>query len=119
MQERLQRNARLSFPEPSAFDAAGNISSASAPVSVLIHDETCTAFADWVAGNFTDAEQANDAISGPAADPDGAGMNNYARYAFALPARGPVANPITLGTADSANVPDPTAPPTPQEATSA
>jgi hypothetical protein len=55
-------------------------------------------FTTWVAGNFTVAEQANAAISGPDADPDACGLTNLARYAFALPARGPVANPVTPGT---------------------
>ena len=53
----------------------------------------------WRAANFTGADLTNDAISGPDADPDRCGLSNFARYAFALPARGPVANPITLGTA--------------------
>ena len=51
-------------------------------------------YAAWRALNFTGSDLANDAISGPAADPDGAGLNNYARYAFNLPARGPVAPPV-------------------------
>ncbi|MBK8479423.1 MAG: hypothetical protein IPL39_25010 [Opitutaceae bacterium] len=59
-------------------------------------------YAAWRSASFG-AEAGNDAISGPLADPDGAGVTNFARYAFALPARGPVANPITLGTATSAS----------------
>ena len=59
-------------------------------------------FTSWRAANFTGTDLTNDAISGPEADPDGAGLTNLARYAFALPARGPVANPITVGTATSA-----------------
>ncbi len=55
-------------------------------------------YAAWRALNFSGTDLASDAISGTAADPDGAGLANYARYAFNLPARGPVANPITLGT---------------------
>ncbi len=51
----------------------------------------------WRAANFSGAELANDAISGPFADPDGAGVANFQRYGFALPARGPVAAPVTLG----------------------
>ncbi len=79
-----------------AVDAAGNVSPASAAVSVVAHDETYTTFATWVAGNFTAAEQANTAISGPNADPDGCGLTNLARYAFGLPARGLVASPVAL-----------------------
>jgi hypothetical protein len=55
-------------------------------------------FTVWRTANFTAAEQANTAISGPEADPDACGLSNLARYAFGLPARGPVANPITPGT---------------------
>ncbi len=55
-------------------------------------------YATWRTANFTGADLANDAISGPDADPDAAGVTNLQRYAFALPARGPVANPITVGT---------------------
>ena len=69
-----------------------------AAASAVAHDETYTAFAAWVAGNFTAAEQANTAISGPNADPDGCGLSNLARYAFGLPARGPVASPVALTT---------------------
>jgi hypothetical protein len=54
-------------------------------------------YAAWRSANFTGTALANDAISGPAADPDGAGVTNLQRYAFALAARGPVANPVTLG----------------------
>ncbi len=54
-------------------------------------------YALWRAASFG-ADTANDSISGPLADPDGAGVTNLQRYAFALPARGPVANPVTLGT---------------------
>ena len=56
-------------------------------------------YAVWRTANFTGADLANDAVSGPNADPDAAGVTNLQRYAFALPARGPVANPTTLGTA--------------------
>jgi hypothetical protein len=68
--------------------------------AILIKAEGPTAdtFATWVTANFTTTEQANTAITGPAADPDGAGLSNLARYAFGLPARGRVANPITPGT---------------------
>jgi hypothetical protein len=53
-------------------------------------------YAAWRTASFG-ADAANDAIAGPNADPDGCGLTNFARYAFALPARGSVANPITLG----------------------
>jgi len=56
-------------------------------------------YAAWRSTSFSGADLTNDAVSGPLADPDGAGLNNYARYAFALAARGPVAPPTTLGTA--------------------
>ena len=55
-------------------------------------------YAAWRSANFTGAALSNDAVSGPLADPDGAGVTNLQRYAFALAARGPVAAPGTLGT---------------------
>jgi hypothetical protein len=60
-------------------------------------------FAAWRTANFTGADLADDAISGPDADPDATGLSNLARYAFALPARGPVANPVTPGTTTVGN----------------
>ena len=81
-----------------ASDAAGNVSGYSAALSVIAHDETYTTYAAWRTANFTGADATNDAISGPNADPDGAGLTNYARYAFALAARGPLTPPVTLGT---------------------
>ncbi len=84
-----------------AVDAAGNASGFSAAIDAVAHDEAYTSFATWVAGYFTAAEQADNAVSGPDADPDGCGLTNFARYAFALPARGPVANPVVPGTADT------------------
>jgi len=54
-------------------------------------------FADWRAANFSDTDLTDDAISGPNADPDAAGLSNFGRYAFNLPARGPVASSLTVG----------------------
>jgi hypothetical protein len=79
-----------------AIDAANNASGFSASASVVTHDEAYTAFAAWVAGSFTVAEQANTAISGPNSDPDGCGLTNLERYAFGVPARGPIASPVVL-----------------------
>ena len=59
-------------------------------------------YAAWRTANFSGADLTSDAISGPNADPDATGLSNLARYAFALPARGPVANPIAVGTVTSA-----------------
>ncbi len=59
-------------------------------------------YATWRTANFTGPDLANDAISGPDADPDACGLTNLARYAFALAGRGPVSSPTTLGTATSA-----------------
>ncbi|MBK8479434.1 MAG: DNRLRE domain-containing protein [Opitutaceae bacterium] len=59
-------------------------------------------YATWRAANFFGPDLTNDAISGPLSDPDGCGLNNFARYAFALLARGRVTNPVVLGTADTA-----------------
>jgi hypothetical protein len=62
---------------------------------------TRTLFATWRTASFSGSDLTDDAISGPDADPDGCGLTNFARYAFSLPARGPVANPVTLGIADT------------------
>ena len=55
-------------------------------------------YTTWRAANFSGTDRTDDAISGPDADPDGVGLSNLARYAFGLPARGPVAHPIATGT---------------------
>ena len=55
-------------------------------------------YATWRTAHFSGPDLTNDTVSGPAADPDSAGITNLQRYAFALPARGPIANPITLDT---------------------
>ncbi len=57
-------------------------------------------YATWRAANFTGADLTNDATSGPAADPESVGVTNFQRYAFGLPARGPVAPPGTAGTVE-------------------
>ncbi len=85
-----------------AVDAAGNASGFSAAAETVAHDETYTAFAAWVVGNFTAAEQANAAISGPDADPERCGFTNFARYAFGLPARGRVTSPVAHAVAGTA-----------------
>ena len=61
-------------------------------------------YATWRAAHFTGAELSDDAISGPQADPDGSGLVNYARYAFDLSPRGPVAAPIAVGSVVSGGV---------------
>ena len=60
------------------------------------HDEAFPTYTAWRAHYFTASDLTNEAISGPAADPDNSGLTNLARYAFALPARGPVASPVAL-----------------------
>ncbi len=66
---------------------------------VQIDADTATSYAAWRAANFSAAEAAQDAISGPDADPDRAGLTNFARYAFALAARGQVGPPVIVGSA--------------------
>ncbi len=56
-------------------------------------------YADWRAVSFFGADLA-DAISGPGADPDSAGVTNLQRYAFALAARGRVVPPTTIGSVE-------------------
>lgn len=76
----------------SAASAGGTapFSSVSDTASIAIASMSPTSFADWAADMFSVAELANAAISGPDADPDGAGVTNLMRYALDLPARGPV-----------------------------
>ncbi|MBX3739227.1 MAG: hypothetical protein KF715_21245 [Candidatus Didemnitutus sp.] len=45
-------------------------------------------YAAWRVANFSGSDFNSDAVSGSGADPDGAGLTNFARYAFDLPARG-------------------------------
>ncbi len=54
-------------------------------------------YAAWRTAHFSGADRTNDAISGPAADPDRSGFSNYTRYAFGLAARGPVQSPVRNG----------------------
>ena len=60
---------------------------------VVVHNELQTSYGDWAAAHFSAMELADPAISGPLADPDGAGLTNLARYAFKVAARGPVTAP--------------------------
>ncbi len=60
-------------------------------------------FTKWASANFTAAELANSAISGATSDPDGAGISNLMRYALDLPARGPVATPLSTTFNTAAN----------------
>ncbi len=53
-----------------------------------------SSFAAWQAGNFSAGEIADAAVSGADADPDGAGVTNFARYAFGLGARGALSGPV-------------------------
>lgn len=59
-------------------------------------------YATWRSAHFAGADLANEAISGPLADPDSSGVKNLVRYACDLAARGPVAAPVTLGTTATA-----------------
>ncbi len=79
-----------------AFDAAGNESPLSATASAIAHDEVFTTYAAWRAGNFPGTDLTNNTISGPLADPDGAGLTNLERFAFGLPARGRTTSPVAL-----------------------
>lgn len=63
--------------------------------TIEIMPAVITTFSQWKASVFSVVEQANVSISGPSADPDRTGLTNLARYAFSLPARGPVASPVT------------------------
>jgi hypothetical protein len=80
-------------------DTAWNHGYVVLPLDIGATEEPMT-FAAWRTANFG-GDAGNDAVSGPGADPDGCGLTNLARYAFALPARGPVASPVVPGTAET------------------
>jgi hypothetical protein len=76
----------------------------SRPVIHVYHVEVPTpasSYSAWRSARFG-ADAANDAISGPLADPDAAGLTNFQRFAHNLPARGPVPAPVTHGTTSAA-----------------
>ncbi len=89
------------FVGQAAVDLAGWIAPLPAYSITTIEITTATQanYAAWRALNFLGEDATNDAVSGPNADPDRVGLSNYARYAFNLAARGPVAAPVKLGTA--------------------
>ena len=64
---------------------------------VQISADPATSYTAWRNANFSGADLTNDAISGPNADPDGAGLSNFVRYAFVLAARGQVVPPVATG----------------------
>ncbi|MBK8479420.1 MAG: hypothetical protein IPL39_24995 [Opitutaceae bacterium] len=86
-----------------AFDSAGNESPLSATATAVAHDEAFTTYATWRAGNFSGTDLTNNTISGPLADPDGAGLTNLERFAYGLPARSRVASPVALTLTGSGN----------------
>ena len=62
------------------------------PLSVsTIEVDQLGSYADWVTANFSSTDQLDASVSGRNADPDHVGIPNLLRYAFQLPARGPVA----------------------------
>lgn len=81
----------------SAVDAAGNESVLSEEYSLLVHDEQCSDYGTWRSASYSSNEQGDPEISGAQADPDGVGLSNLCRYAFGLPARGPVNPPVEVG----------------------
>ena len=75
-----------------ATDAAGNTGSSTFNVTVVI--SLPPTYALWKQASFTPAEQADPAISGANADPDGDGLSNLMEYAFGLDPK--VADPAAL-----------------------
>lgn len=58
--------------------------------TLTVTPEVIGTYDDWLEANFTANERDNPAIVGLESDPDGAGVTNLVRFAFDLPARGPV-----------------------------
>ncbi len=81
---------------PTATLELPNVTCAMNISAVFVADPT--SFTAWRAINFTGADQTDDAVSGPLADPDAAGVTNLQRYAHGLPARGVVPPPVTQTT---------------------
>ena len=90
-------SASATITERSAINGiAGNQFALTLPALTAAHvvlEAGGNSFAAWQAGNFTAPEIADANVSGPDADPDHAGVSNFQRYAFDLPARGPLASP--------------------------
>lgn len=82
-----------------AKNASATVTSAGAVLTVTAAPPNT--YAAWRGTSFSATDAANDAISGPLADPDSSGLNNLARYAFGLAPRGPVAVAIAAGTTTS------------------
>jgi hypothetical protein len=67
----------------------------------LVLEADGLSFAAWQALHFTAGEIANPAVGSADADPDGAGVSNFQRYAFGLAARGPLsAPPVSVSRVD-------------------
>ncbi len=62
-------------------------------------------YESWAAANFSAEDLADPVVSGADADPDGVGLNNLLRYAFDLPARGQVGQPIEVSFEHAATEP--------------
>jgi len=74
------------------------------PAKVRFNDiqrAAAATYVGWMKASFSETDQFIDAVSGPGADPDAAGLPNVARYAFGLAPRGPVSAPVTPGTVAS------------------
>lgn len=77
------------------FNVVGTtVGDAQATGTIRNEDTTVYTYDDWTVMNFSIAEQADPAISGLTADPDGTGYPNLLRYALGLPARGHFASPV-------------------------
>lgn len=68
----------------------------SANAAAVLTVASAGSYLGWAVAHFLPGELLLPAVSGPAADPDGAGVTNLVRYAFGLPARGPVAAPTSV-----------------------
>jgi hypothetical protein len=71
-------------------------SSADDAASITINSAPPTTYADWAVDSFSADELAWAEISGTQADPEGAGLSNFLRYAFDLPAHGPAKAPTMV-----------------------
>jgi len=77
-------------------DNSGDANSERSPYSTRDFTTRTAPFTTWRVANFTPAEQEDNAISGPGADPDGDGLKNLLENVFKLPPKSSSASPMQI-----------------------